>query len=169
MADAQQLVACHMLRVSLEGMLSLNYNGFEVLNTHFVKVAIAASLAIAFESRPSLRDLLAAAVGFQVDKIGTSKVVNRQWDDLANRNACHWENACPHPCTSAFDVELRVVTEDNNNTRWLHIDSDAAKMLAAMGKPKTTIASQTFKTVVRFARTKRNISVQAVRSTVSGW
>jgi hypothetical protein len=147
MAEAQQLVATHMLGVSLEGMLDLSPWGYEVMSTHFVKTVIVASCAISFEERPSLQDAL-KTIGFDIDPNSTSESVKKTWDDLADWTAHGWKNATQH-LTTSFAVELRILedvefdctgstndetsTISNDKGRCLQIDCNAAKVLQGMG------------------------------------
>ena len=54
MRPSQQLVALHLLGGDISQMVTSNPYGFEVLTTHIIKAALAASSAVAEKSRPSI-------------------------------------------------------------------------------------------------------------------
>jgi hypothetical protein len=167
MAESQQLVAAHMLGVSVAGMLQLSPWRFEVLSTHFVKAVIAASCALTFEERPSLQDAL-KTIGFNIDLKSTSLSVQKQWKELANRTVVGWEKddhnlkVASHE-TMAFAVELRIVEKggddekesDSNKQEGNHlqIDSNAAQVLQRMDEDevmKTGTGTPKFCTPIAF-------------------
>jgi len=66
---AMQLVALYMLqpprpRHDSSLMLAASSYGFEVLSTHILKAALAASLAVAFDDRPTVGEILQKKLGF---------------------------------------------------------------------------------------------------------
>lgn len=83
MTTPQQLVAAFMLGLDLGSVLEPTWVGFELMSTHFVKCALAASAAVCFEKRPPVADTL-ALLGFEVDPIATTTSVRDTWADLEN-------------------------------------------------------------------------------------
>ena len=81
MSTPQQLIAVFMLGLELDSMLEPTWFGFELMSTHFVKCAIAASVAVCKEKRPSVKDTL-AELGFRLDPNATSKSVEKTWHEL---------------------------------------------------------------------------------------
>ena len=79
----QQLVATHMLGLSVRNMLDPTWFGFELMSTHFVKCALAASIAVRAEDRPSVKATL-ECIGFSVDPIATSEDVKETWQKLGH-------------------------------------------------------------------------------------
>lgn len=81
MTTPQQLVAAFMLGLDLDSMLEPTWFGFELMSTHFVKCALAASAAVCFEKRPPVADTL-ALLGFGLDPIATTTSVRDTWTKL---------------------------------------------------------------------------------------
>jgi hypothetical protein len=71
MSIPQQLIAVFMLGLDMKSMLEPTWFGFELVSTHFVKCALAASAAVDNTMRPSVQDAL-AKVGFQLDVVARS-------------------------------------------------------------------------------------------------
>ena len=147
MKEAQQLVAAHMLEVSVEGMLELSPWGIEVFSTHVVKTVIAASCAIDFKSRPSLQDAL-KTIGFGIDANATSESVQKQWADLSdwivvgcNKNSIDPKLNVANHETMAFAVEPRIIgdsdDEEEDKYKYLQIDCNAAAALKGMEENET--------------------------------
>jgi len=102
MKTAQQLIAVHMLGISLTEMLDPSWIGFEAMSTHFVKCAIAASVAVPMEKRPSLQRVL-KTLGFKVDNYATHQDVCSLWEEMdswcavaasplpSEKTPFHWE------------------------------------------------------------------------------
>ena len=78
MTSAQQLVAVHMLGLSVGDMLQPTWVGFEDMSTHLVKCAIAAATTVRWDKRPTVADTL-KKIGFRPDRSSTSDRVKETW------------------------------------------------------------------------------------------
>jgi hypothetical protein len=82
----QQLVAVLMLGLDCKSMLQPSWFGFELMSTHFVKCALAASAAVIVSKRPSVKDTL-SCLGFQLDNFATGETIANLWNGLGDWNA----------------------------------------------------------------------------------
>ena len=104
MSMAQQLVAAHMLGIGLESMLDPSWIGFEIMSTHFVNCAIAASVAVLKEKRPTLEEAL-SCLGFEIDDKATSDDVKQTWVQMK-----HWKAVAASPRTEDEETLLHSKT-----------------------------------------------------------
>lgn len=108
MTPPQQLIAIFMLGISMDNMLQPTWFGFEMMSTHFVKCAIAASATVCKKLRPSVKDAL-ACLGFTIlDEKATDDDVKKTWKKLGK-----WV-----PCST---VATRELTPYHSNTRQLDV------------------------------------------------
>jgi len=139
MKTAQQLIAVHMLGISLTEMLDPSWIGFEAMSTHFVKCAIAASVAVPMEKRPSLQRVL-KTLGFQVDNNATHQDVCGLWEEMdswcavaasplpSEMTPFHWE-------TRQLRVELAI------KETYLQVDKSLYKAIESMLNDSDTFAA----------------------------
>jgi hypothetical protein len=80
MSTPQQLVAVFMLGLNIHSMLEPTWFGFELMSTHFVKCAIAASAAVCKEKRPSVQFAL-ESLGIVLDNNPTNDVT-KTWEGM---------------------------------------------------------------------------------------
>jgi hypothetical protein len=112
MKPAQQLVALYMLDVELGGMLESTPFGFETLSTHLIKCAVAASVTVRYDCRPSLHMVL-SKIGFVFDEQSTSDEIKKVWSEMKNYKAtCSTISGFEKPQlyrrTRQLQVELHV-------------------------------------------------------------
>ena len=134
MNPAQQLVAAYMLGIDLAEMLEPSWIGFEVLATHSVKCAIAASMAVERSSRPSLKETL-QHVGFRLDKNATSDAVTEEWNKMDNFQAvCVPPNRDQEPTVFHTKTrQMRVGLNMMSDTKALQVDKLLHETLSAFG------------------------------------
>ncbi|KAL3912012.1 MAG: hypothetical protein SGILL_007053, partial [Bacillariaceae sp.] len=83
MSTPQRLVAVFMLGLDMESPLDPSRFGFELMSTHLVKCALAASAAVHISKRPSVKCAL-SRLGFKVDEKATAGGVDGNWNSLDN-------------------------------------------------------------------------------------
>ncbi|CAB9504085.1 expressed unknown protein [Seminavis robusta] len=114
MSTPQQLVAIFMMGLDLESMLEPTWFGFELMSTHFIKCAIAASAAVHPNKRPSVHDAL-RCLGFKSNK-GTSSTVKGVWEELSKWEAVFSNSDIKSPYytrTRQLQVGLKIVESSN--------------------------------------------------------
>jgi hypothetical protein len=119
----QQLVAVLMLGLDCKSMLQPSWFGFELMSTHFVKCALAASAAVIVSKRPSVKDTL-SCLGFQLDNFATGETIANLWNGLGDWNAvfASAESLSQyHIRTQQLDAGLRLHT-GNGGVQLLEID-----------------------------------------------
>eukprot|EP00978_Attheya_sp_CCMP212_P024777 scaffold78489_cov58-Attheya_sp.AAC.2 len=79
MQPSQQLIALSLLGIDLSQLV--HPFGFEVLSTHTMKAALAASSAVAWRDRKSVKETL-GKVGCMVDETGTHEDTKCEWEGL---------------------------------------------------------------------------------------
>ena len=80
MRPSQQLIALSLLGVQLSQLVQSDPFGFEVLSTHTMKAALAASSAVNWEDRKSVKETL-ETVGCMVDA-ATQQKTKAEWEGL---------------------------------------------------------------------------------------
>jgi hypothetical protein len=83
MRPSQQLIALSLLGINLSQLVRADPFGFEVLSTHTMKAALAASSAVAWMYRKSVKETL-GKVGCMVDETGTHEDTKGEWNELQN-------------------------------------------------------------------------------------
>lgn len=86
MSVPQQLACMYMLGLGAESMLENSWFGFEQMSTHFVKCAIAASIAVPMKKRPSVQEVL-ELLGCKIDRIATSEGYAKRFQDMSDLKA----------------------------------------------------------------------------------
>jgi hypothetical protein len=112
MKPAQQLIALYMLDVELGGMLESTPFGFETLSTHLIKCAVAASVTVQYDCRPSLHKVL-SKIGFEIDEQSTSDEIKKVWSKMKDYKAtCStisgFEKTQLYRRTRQLQVELHI-------------------------------------------------------------
>ncbi|CAB9528636.1 expressed unknown protein [Seminavis robusta] len=111
MTMSQQLIAAFMLGLGLDSMLQQSWFGFELMSTHFVKCAIAASVLVHKKKRPSIMYAL-SCLGFQVNEGVTDDSVIATWDKLDDLCAASTlpksDRTVYHDRTRQLNVGLKI-------------------------------------------------------------
>ncbi|KAL3921834.1 MAG: hypothetical protein SGILL_002537, partial [Bacillariaceae sp.] len=124
MSIPQQLIAAFMLGLDLTSMLEPTWFGFELMSTHFVKCALAASAAVEVNRRPSVQCAL-QTLGFQLHS-NTKGKVNDMWGSLEHCYATFFTSRSEsgyHSNTQQLNVGLDILeSTDGSNESFLQID-----------------------------------------------
>jgi hypothetical protein len=119
MPPSQQLIAMHLLGIDFALIVAANPFGFEVLSTHTMKVALAASSVVAWQSRKLVADTL-ELVGCKVDKFGTHEDAIRSGKNYRIRlssatvtieNCCHGRTPMSSPTRLPSMLKLKSSLE----------------------------------------------------------
>ena len=116
MSIPQQLVAIFMLGLDLDSFLDPSWFGFELMSTHLVKCAIAASAAVHVNKRPSVQRTL-SCLGFTVDNAATSDKVVGAWNSLGDFVPVFSSARSPSPFhskTRHLNVGLQISKDGNS-------------------------------------------------------
>ena len=129
MQPSQQLIALNLLGIELSQLVRADPYGFEVLSTHTMKAALAASSVVAWEGRKSVKETL-ESVGCMVDKNGTDPATKTQWEELGDFFVVRhtYEKRKFVTPTRLLNAELEVFTRDNK--KFLYIEKAYRKDLA---------------------------------------
>ncbi|CAB9518085.1 expressed unknown protein [Seminavis robusta] len=95
MRPAQQLIALRLLGINLSALVSSNPFGFEVLSTHTMKTALAASSAVAWERRNSVKETLEVVGCKIVEGGGTHVDAKAEFEELKNYFVIRDSNDAP--------------------------------------------------------------------------
>lgn len=134
MRASQQLIALSLLGVDLSELVRSDPFGFEVLSTHTMKAALAASSVVAWEARKSVKEAL-EKVGCMKDKKATHSETVAEWEELGSyfvvrhefnpvfneRGEERWRGDDGVP-TRLLNVELEVGRSDDDTTDVLFIE-----------------------------------------------
>lgn len=117
MRPSQQLVALHLLGGDVSKMVTSNPYRFEVLTTHIIKAALAASSVVAENSRPSIAKSL-KKIGFKYHEPTTHASTGDMFSKLENLKVVrHYFNEAKPGKNSSFDThhmkaEMEVFTSE---------------------------------------------------------
>ena len=132
MTTPQQLIAVVMLGLDLSSMLEPTWFGFELMSTHLVKCALAASAAVCFEERPSAKDTL-ALLGFQSDPLATAGSVKETWNELENWapvfTSAGESAGSYYSSTRQLKVGLKIVETEYQKSELLQIEENLKKSI----------------------------------------
>ncbi|CAB9528946.1 unknown protein [Seminavis robusta] len=125
MSIPQQLIAVFMLGIDSPTMLEPTGFGFELMSTHFVKCALAASAVVNNANRPSVKDVL-GTIGFEVDDGVTSDNIKATWDSLGQWTsflADAGSESTYHARTRQLDIGLKIVSNSTTPGKLLQIET----------------------------------------------